>query len=40
MLDIFIGGARGLGLTDLEYRQVIQMKIARQQQADELTKIA
>jgi transposase-like protein len=40
VLDLFLAGAHGLGLTDLEYRQVIQMKIARQQQADELTKIA
>jgi hypothetical protein len=26
VLDLFIGGARGLGLTDLEYRQVVQLK--------------
>jgi transposase-like protein len=29
VLDIFIAGARGLGLSDLEYRQVVQLKIAR-----------
>jgi putative transposase len=40
VLDLFLAGARGLGLSDLEYRQVVQMKVARQQRADELTKIA
>jgi putative transposase len=40
VLDLFLAGAHGLGLSDLEYRQVIQIKLARQQQADELTKIA
>ena len=40
VLDLFLAGAHGLGLSDLEYRQVVQMKIARQQPADELTKIA
>ena len=40
VLDLFLAGARGLGLSDLEYRQVLQMKVARQQRADELTKIA
>jgi putative transposase len=35
VLDIFIAGARGLGLSDLEYRQVVQLKIARAQR-DEL----
>ena len=34
VLDIFIAGARGLGLSDLEYRQVVQMKIARAQRED------
>jgi putative transposase len=29
VLDIFIAGARGLGLSDLEYRQVVQLKLAR-----------
>jgi hypothetical protein len=28
VLDLFLAGARGLGLSDLEYKQVIQMKIA------------
>jgi transposase-like protein len=40
VLDLFLAGAHGLGLSDLEYRQVVQMKLACQQQADELTKIA
>jgi transposase-like protein len=40
VLDLFLAGARGLGLSDLEYRQVVQLKLARQQRADELTKIA
>jgi hypothetical protein len=40
VLDLFLAGARGLGLSDLECRQVVQMKVARQQGADELTKIA
>jgi hypothetical protein len=40
VLDLFLAGARGLGLSDLEYRQVVQMKMARLQQADELTRIA
>lgn len=40
VLDLFLAGARGLGLTDLEYRQVIQMKTARQHHAEELIKIA
>ena len=29
VLDIFIAGARGLGLSDLDYRQVVQLKLAR-----------
>jgi len=29
VLDIFIAGARGLGLSDLEYRQVLQLKTPR-----------
>jgi putative transposase len=29
VLDIFIAGARGLGLSDLEYRDVVQLKIVR-----------
>jgi hypothetical protein len=39
VLDICIGGARGLGLTDLEYRQVIQLTSARAER-DDLAKIA
>ncbi len=34
VLDIFIAGARGLGLSDLEYRQVVQLKIARAHRND------
>ena len=40
VLDIFIAGARGLGLSDLEYRQVVQLKISRQQHVDDVAKIA
>ncbi len=40
VLDLFLAGAGGLGLSDLEDRQVVQMKLARQQRAEELTKIA
>jgi hypothetical protein len=29
VLDIFIGRARGLGLSDLEYRQVLQPRVTR-----------
>jgi transposase-like protein len=29
VLDVFIAGARGLGLSDLEYRAVVQLKLAR-----------
>ena len=29
VLDIFIAGARGLGLSDLEYREVVQLTTAR-----------
>ena len=34
VLDIFIAGARGLGLSNLEYRQVVQLKIARAQREE------
>ena len=34
VLDIFIAAARGLGLSDLEYRQVVQLKVARAQHED------
>jgi putative transposase len=40
VLDIFIGGARGLGLTDLEYRQVVQLKVARPERDSDLARIA
>jgi putative transposase len=40
VLDLFIAGARGLGLTELEYRQVVQLRIARAERDDELAKIA
>jgi transposase-like protein len=40
VLHLFIGGARGLGLTDLEYRQVVQLKIARAERESDLAKIA
>jgi hypothetical protein len=33
-LDIFIAGARGLGLSDLEYRQVLQLRIDRADRED------
>jgi putative transposase len=29
VLDVFIAGARGLGLSDLEYHEVVQLKMAR-----------
>ena len=29
VLDVFIVGARGLGLSDLDYREVVQLKNAR-----------
>ena len=29
VLDIFIAGARGLGLSDLDFREVVQLKTAR-----------
>src|SRR5207248_6018745 len=34
VLDIFIAAARGLGLSDLEYHQVVQLKVARAQHED------
>jgi transposase-like protein len=40
VLDIFIGGARGLGLTDLDYRQVVQLKVARAEHDTTLAKTA
>ena len=40
VLDLFLAGAHGLGLIDLEYRQIVQMKVARHQHADDLARIA
>jgi putative transposase len=41
VLDVFIAGARGLGLTDLEYQQVAKLNLIRQQRKDiALQKIA
>ena len=40
VLDLVLAGARGLGLSDLDYRQVVQMKLAREQRANTLPKIA
>ena len=34
VLDIFIAGARGLGLSDLEYRQIVQLKGLRSRQQE------
>jgi putative transposase len=34
VLDVFIAGARGLGLTDLEHQQIVKLKIIRQQRED------
>jgi len=40
VLDLFLAGARGLGLSDLEYKQVGPMKIARTRQAHAVSKVA
>ena len=40
VLDLFLAGARGLGLSDLEYKQVGPMKIARSQPQQTLSKVA
>jgi transposase-like protein len=40
VLDLFLAGARGLGLSDLEYRQVGPMKIARTHQEHTVTNVA
>jgi len=31
VLDLFLAGARGLGLTNIEYHQLVQVKLTRQQ---------
>lgn len=40
VLDLFLAGARGLGLSDLEYEEVGHMKIARAQRQHTVTKVA
>jgi hypothetical protein len=40
MLDILIAGARGLGFSDVEYRQVVQQRIGRAQPDRAAAKIA
>src|SRR3982074_2386380 len=40
VLDLFLAGARGLGLSDLEYKQVGPMKIARSHPQQTLSKVA
>jgi len=40
VLDLFLAGARGLGLTDIEYHRVVQLKIARAYPDQTASKIA
>ena len=40
VLDVFIAGARGLGLSDLEYREVVQLKTARAYPDKAVSKVA
>jgi transposase-like protein len=40
VLDVFIAGARGLGLSDLEYREVLQFKNARAYPDQTVSKVA
>ena len=40
VLDLFLAGARGLGLSDLEYKQVGPMKIARSHREHTVSKVA
>jgi putative transposase len=40
VLDLFLAGARGLGLSDLEYKQVVQMKIVRAYPEHAISKVA
>jgi putative transposase len=40
VLDLFLTGARGLGLSDLEYKQVVQMKIDRAHLEHAISKVA
>ena len=40
VLDLFLAGAHGLGLTDLEYRQVLQMRTGRAQRDEDDVQVA
>src|SRR5439155_11487341 len=40
VLDLFLAGARGLGLSDLEYKQVGPLKIARSQSKQTVSMVA
>jgi putative transposase len=40
VLDLLFGGARGLGLTDLDYRHIALLKVARAERDNDLAKIA
>ena len=40
VLDVFIAGARGLGLSDLDYREVVQLKNARAYSNQTASKVA
>jgi hypothetical protein len=40
MRDLFLAGARGLGLSDLGYKQAGQMKIARSHPERTVSKVA
>ena len=40
VLDLFLAGSRGLGLSDLEYKQVGPMKIARAHLQPTVSKVA
>ena len=40
VLDLFLAGARGLGLSDLEYNQLGPMKIARNRREPTISKVA
>jgi transposase-like protein len=40
VLDLFLAGAHGLGLSDLEYREVMQLKLAREFPTHAATKVA
>jgi putative transposase len=40
VLDLFLAGAHGLGLSDLEYREVVQLKLAREFPTHTATKVA